>query len=217
MPSNWKTPHDWVTGAVVTETQLDEQVRDHALVTGWHVLQQYVATAAASAIDFVQIPQGGYESLRAQVMGRGTQAAVTVSLLAQFSSDSATAPTWDTATNYAHQNVQGNGTGLAGLMTHGATAMIWGSLAAGSAPAGNAGWSDAQVFNHARGDFNKGVGVAAGSVFGTSTAGMLSETRQSAWRSTSPVKAIRLFVSAGNISSGTVATLYGLRGTSSST
>lgn len=219
MPS-FTTPKTWAAGETVQadgSSGLNAQLRDNMLVTGWHVIQQVVTTAAVAAIDFTGIPQGGYEHLRAQVMGRGTQAAANVTLSAQFASDSSTAPTWDTATNYSHQNMQANGTSLAALMTHGATSMFLGSLAAANAPAGMCGWADVQVFSYPRGELHKGVASNSAAIIATSTAGIVSNKLDSAWRSTSPIKGMRLFLSAGNFSSGSIATLYMLRSTSTST
>lgn len=220
MPAAWKTPLDWQTGQIVTETQLDEQVRDHALVTGEHVLGQIVATSTAlAALDFTQIPQGGYESLRVTLSGRCEAAANNAAVGLQFATSTAASPTFDTSTNYAFFRATWNGsTAINGIYSAGSSYGAAGNIAAGSAAAGCQGAVRAEIPGYARTGFHKQILAEGFTRYGTTANEFHAAQGAAVWLNTKAIKAVRVTTVGGsNFSSGTVATLYGRRSTSTST
>lgn len=223
MPApQFTTPKTWVASEPVHadgSSGLNTQLRDNMLAVSEHILAQYTASSTSDGtISFTQLPPAGpYEHLRLSLNGRGTNAAATIQLFMQLSSDSSTAPAWSTGANYSGQYQQSVGSVLTAASTQGSTAVLVGVLPAAGAPAGMPGWIEADLPAYARTTFFKGVSVAAGLVFGTATNEISQLSLQGVWRSTAPIRAIRLFPLGNNFDLGTIATLSGRRTTSTST
>lgn len=218
MPAEWTTPHDWASGEVVTEALLDANVRDHALVTGEHVLAQYVTTAPAASVSFVQIAQGQYEGLRLNIRGRATDVGLDrVACRLQFSNGTSTTPTYDTANNYDWVQHGIVGASVVSTSAIGTTALAAGSLAGGLAGAGSLGMVSVLIEGHARSDLQKPVYVQSITRSGATAGDLVLLTQGGVWRSTAPIRALQVFPLSSQFSSGCVFSLYGHRSTSTST
>lgn len=215
--AQFTTPHTWLTGVGVAadgSSGLNAQLRDNMLCVGAHVLGQYTATAAVAAIDFTQIV-GGYESLRLTITGRTADAADRAAVFLQFSSGTSTAPTFDTATNYATKTIASTGALVVATVSAGTTAAQFGTICAANAAANAVGAADGLITGHVQAQHHVVQALAA--LRAGATAGDIEhELVGSFWASTAPIRAVRILGTA-NLSSGTVATLYGLRTTSTST
>lgn len=216
--AQFSTPRTWSTGEVVQadgSSGLNAQIRDNMLCVAEHILAQHTATAAAAAIDLVQIPQG-YESLRLTAAIRVTAASDRQLLALQFSSSTSATPTFDTATNYATKTISSTGSAVVGSAAAGTTAASFGAAVGANATAGGFGGSEARIYGYARATHKVLIGQSA--LRAGATAGDIRhDLTGSFWVTTAPIQAIRVFEPAGsNISSGSVLTLYGSRTTATS-
>lgn len=215
---NPSAPMTWVTGQVVTATQLNTEVRDRANIVGEHILAQTVLSAAAATVDLVQIPQG-YESVRVTAIARGTVAANFTQVGFQFSSGTSTAPAFDSSTAYDWDVLLTQGVTPSGSPSIGSSYAFAGWIPGSSGQANFASQIDALICGYSRSVFQKSLGSNVSHRDSTAAAGaaMFSAYAGAFWRNTGPIQAIRVLpISGGNFSSGTVITIYGRRTTSTS-
>lgn len=213
------TPRTWVSQETVTKALLDQQIRDNMLAVAEHVVFQFTATAAASFIDLMQLPAPtGYAHLRLIYAARGGSTALNGGVYFQFSGDTSTSPTFDTATNYNWQAGVANGSNTTGAVGQGATAAFIGYLGGTTAPAGFGGHGEVLIPGYAQGDLKRTYQVQMGVQYDTTTSGQISGTVRGTWNSTSPIRAIKMYSTAGNLfSAGAVISILGVRSTSTST
>jgi hypothetical protein len=164
------------------------------------IAQQVVAGSVAANIDFSSIP-ATYESLVLELMGAGDAAALAVNALMRFNNDS--------GADYYYQLDYANGATPAGAASSGVTSGRIGVLSAASAGSTNVGAIRVQIPNYARTIFRKQY-IAQGGRFGAGDTG--SEDVYGMWASTAAINRITLLLSSGNFALGSVATLYGVKG-----
>ncbi len=217
---SWTTPKTWVTGETVPadgSSGLNTQIRDNTLCVSEHILAQVYATAAAATIDLAQIPPG-YESLRLEVDGRVTAALSVANIGLQFSTSTAASPTFDTSTNYDWHHMVSVGVGATGERVGGSSYAQIGTFPGGSASTGFHGSASVTIPSYVRTIFNKTIVSIGASISGTTAADSIVAVEHSRWRNNDAIRAVRVMTIGGtNLSSGTVATLYGSRTTATST
>lgn len=218
MPTPWTTPHTWQSQEQVTKTLLDVNIRDQALAVGEHVLAQYEATAAVATVDIVQLPGApAYAHLRLLYQGRGDSTAVNNGVLMQLSTDSSTAPVFNSTTHYFWQSGVFQGSNATASALFSATAAFIGYSAGATAPANYGGHGEVLFLN------NGGSGLRSfqsqfGVLIDNTTAGQIAGVVRGAFANTGTIRAVRLLAAAGNVfSSGAMVSVIGVRSTSTST
>ena len=157
--------------------------------------------ADAASFDVQGIPQA-YKHLKILFQGRGTQAAVNISLLARFNNDS--------GGNYDQQEVSGNSAAAGFAATVAQTSGRVGYAAAASGSASRTGSFEMTVFNYTGTAFHKQAVSHNEAIWGTAAADAQVGTLGFSWRDTAAVNRFTLLPSAANFLAGSRLTIYGL-------
>lgn len=172
-----------------------------ALTSGALVpIAQVVVGSAVATIDFTSIP-ATYETLVLDLMGRGTDATAYALPTLRLNNDS--------GANYDRQyhSVSG-GTGFIGTELA-QTQVAFGVLPGAGGTAGRVGVLQLRIPSYARTTLQKGMLFTSGDVRNTTDSS--SSHNFALWRSTAAINRLTLIGSA-NFDVGTVATLYGVKG-----
>lgn len=164
-----------------------------------------VITAGATGVSFTSIPTT-FQHLMLVVEARSTVAAVGDTGFMRFNAD-ATA-------NYDHQRIAAAG-GSASLSASegiGVTLLQIGDVPGASAVAGAAGISTIMIPNYARTDFHKTYTSQANYKAANATGSMIILSYAGAWRSAAAINRIDLGTTSGGYVSGSVVSLYGMKG-----
>lgn len=165
--------------------------------------RQVVGVGGVAAVTFSSIDQT-YELLEVHLMLRGETAATAVASVCRFNGD--------TGANYDMQrNTATNGT-VAAANAIGQTSFDIASMPAASATAGKASQWKWTIAGYSRTTFHKTVLATGGRWDDNTAATGTIDTRIALWRSTAAITSISIAASSGDIAEGSVATLYGLRG-----
>jgi hypothetical protein len=111
----------------------------------------------------------------------------------------------DSGTNYGVTQLNGNGTSAASSRSSNNTRIEIGSVPAANAAASTYGTILVDFMNYSNTTTNKTVLVRS------NDAGVIVRALVNLWRSTSAITSINILSLAGNLASGTVATLYGIK------
>lgn len=208
-------PRTWTAGETLTDTLMNQEVRDRANQRVGDVLAAVTLGSSAAAIDFVQIPQG-YAALELEVVCLSASTANTF-LFAQFSANTSTTPTPSTGTLYDYYRMYTAGGTPLGDDFAGATAAHFGNIPSSTAPAGYMGAATVRIPNYAGSAYFKPYFSNSIAKPTASTGGSGGLVQSGGfWKSSSPLAQIRLFPFSGQFAAGAVATLRGLRSTSTS-
>lgn len=211
---NPNPPRTWVTGETVTAALLNQEIRDRANQRGMDVLSEQILGSSAAQIDFVQIPQG-YQHLKVTFQG-GSASTATVSLSIQLGLNTSTTPAPSTGASYDYVAISGSGSTPTGFDAVGATRGVIGGLLSSTAPAGYQSIVEVDIHNYKSTSYKHYVGRALTGWGALSTGNATLFQVGGVWRSTAPLYQVRILPVAGQIAAGAIATLYGLRSTSTS-
>jgi hypothetical protein len=134
------------------------------------------------------------------IYARGDTAAANVNLLLRFNGDS--------GANYDYQSDVGQGSSSSGTEVFAATSIVLGVVPAASAGANLAGAAVVWLPNYAGTTFNKTSLALAGAKWATTSLAMYNDTVTGNWRSSSAITQMTVSASAGNLVTGTRASLY---------
>lgn len=171
---------------------------------GMAKIDERILGSAAPDFTFSSIP-ANYRHLQLWIQCRGDTAATFVGLGLQFNSD--------TGTTYDTEQLAGLATTVAATEGHSGTSVGIGEAAAASALAGGAGSFVVHIHNYTGTAFWKLLTINHNLSHPTSvgqSASIQSKQWTGRWRNTNAITSIKVFPTAGNLVTGSTATLYGL-------
>ena len=155
--------------------------------------------SGAANITFSSIP-GSYTDLILTFSGRSDQAS-SQGLTAQVNAD--------TGANYDWQNFQGNGTTASAAQSIAGTSWTIGAVPGTGVTAGAATSLRMELPAYAKTTFNKTYLCDVFYPAGLSSGGLFAISYRGGWRNTAAITSIKIFPAAGNLLTGSTATLWG--------
>lgn len=172
--------------------------------SAYHKIAEVELSAASTMIDFMTIPQT-FKSLKVFASLRGDQASAFVGALLQLNNVSSDA-------SYYRQYIQGNGaTAAAQEALAAANSRQVGLLPANTATAGMFGQLEITIADYADAGKMKPVSIIEVAAWGSATGNIHVRHSTLVWASLNAINRIQLLASAGNLVSGSMASLYGLK------
>lgn len=176
-------------------------------ITAGAVMRPIYDTAIVGPVSSFDVSgiSTAYRALFLQLVGRGTAAAGSTSVLLRFNNDS--------AGNYDYENFQANNATVASLGSVAQSSIFVGSIPAASVAAGIGGQVDISIGDYTNTTYHKIMHSRAfvKTSAGAPAAGDLTSFNPSGtWRSTAAINRITILPSAGNFDTGTRLTIWGL-------
>lgn len=168
--------------------------------SGMALIEEKVLGAPAASFDFTSIP-ATYRNLKLIVNSRSVTAANTDSIVARCNNDS--------GNNYDYQRVFAAGASISPSDSFGSNNLFLGLTSGANAGAGLSGCVESLFIDYKGAIFNKTVLSQSSLKYGTSTNNLSISHTSCFWRSSSAINRLTIF-SAGNLDTGSVASLYGL-------
>lgn len=172
-------------------------------VSAIDVIATATLAADASSIAFPDIPQT-YSHLRLMIMARTTEAAANGSLFIRFNGDATAA--------YDSQRIFNNAATPSGGQFAGETFGRIGVVPGANGDVGHAAAVTVEIPDYSRTAWEKAFLAQSFHTHADATGSFFQQYAGGRWRSTAAITAITLLPGAQNIATGTVATLYGLKG-----
>lgn len=195
--------HDDLAAALVAvETVLGSGIKAANGVP--RALGGYVSTGGVSQVDFTNVSQS-YGNLRVAIQSFNGSAPANI--LMRFTTATSTAPTFDTATNYAHQAMSGVDASATGLVARGSS-----SILVGRGGVGSSGFSSPSVVHipaYTSTIMTKSAVVTYGGFDGTATGTLSAVFVIGHWNNQDAIRGVRLIPASGNFGVGSQFTLYG--------
>lgn len=145
-----------------------------------------------------------YRHLRLVVAGRSTNASADDGVFMRFNGDATAVYDW--------QTLRASGTAVSATEGIGQTYLDVGRLPAGNAPTGIAGSLVIDIPDYAQASLHKTFVSANTNKRDAVVGGLDTRQHSGAWRSTAAINQIAVAALTGSLLSGTVATLYGMKG-----
>lgn len=163
-----------------------------------------VTLASPGSISFTSIP-ADYRHLVVEFAGWSTRVAADDTLFMRLNGD--------TAANYDWQSLSASAAAVSAAESLAATLLTVGVLPAANGPAGAVGTAVIDLPLYRSTGFHKGVVARGGTRTSTASGGLVLRQHMGAWRNTAAVMSILLGAGNASLGAGSVATLYGLKGT----
>lgn len=143
-----------------------------------------------------------YRDLRLVIRGRGTSASASVAVTITFNND--------TGANYDYERVSAVSNAVSAIGLTAQNSINFGGIAAASATADVADAMIVDIFDYRGTTFQKAANSRSGTKTGTAAANLATEAKSGWWRSTAAINRVDVILSAGNFTTGSVVSLYGV-------
>lgn len=197
----FSTVPDRASGDVFTEQMWDDYIKTNFNTGVPVMLANSTLSGSAASIDFSSISQS-WAHLMLVIYARSDTAAASTTMLMRFNAD--------TAANYDYQQVAGQAATASAAETFAASSIYCGGMPANTATANVFGAYVIHIPYYSQGTNNKAATIGASFKQGTATTNMVRHALAGFWRSNSAITQITLLAGAGNLVSGSRATLYGM-------